>query len=109
MDLHSLTSNCLAGTISSAFFFLLYTRVYEALLILFFLPILDYLSVSDIYPPLLLDSVSSYSQSSSAFNLLCYIDFLTVDPCIFVAYSYSSAFHIEHYLTMFLFEAGCCE
>ena len=104
MDLHSLTSNCLAGTISSSFFFLLH----EALLVLF-PPILDYLSVSDIYPSLLLDSVSSYSQSSSAFNLLCYIDFLTVDPCIFVAYSYSSAFHIEHYLPMFLFEAGCCE
>ena len=54
----------------------------------FLLPILEYLSVSDIYPSLLLDSVSSYSQSSSAFNLLCFVDFLTVDPCIFVAYSY---------------------
>ena len=108
MYLHSLTSNCLAGTISSSFFFLLY--IHEALLILFFLPIFYYLSVSDIYPSLLLDSENSYSQSSSAFNSLCYnIYFLTVDPCIFVSYSYSSAFHIEHYLPMFLFEAGCCE
>ena len=107
IDLHSLTSNCLAGTIN---FHLPFSSYYIKLYSSFFLLlILDYLSVSDIHPSLLLDSVSSYSQSSSTFNLLCYIDFLTVEPYIFVAYSYSSVFHIEHYLTMFLFEAGCYE
>ena len=71
MALHWLTSNCLAATISSSLFFLL---LYEALLILF--PICGlficfrHLSLW-LSPSLLLDSVSSYSKSSSAFNSLC--------------------------------------
>ena len=55
-------------------------------------------------------AVSSYSQSSSAFNSLCYIYFLTVDPspvhlcCIFLFFSFP-----HRALFKFLFEAGCCE
>ncbi len=123
MPLHSLTSNCLAVTISSSYFFLLY----EALHILF--PLLTYVSVSYIYlseslslslslslrvslspslslavclpPPslsLLLDSVSSYSKSSSAFNSLCLSIRFTVYPCIFFGLFFSFSLRAWNYV-----------
>ena len=109
MALHSLTSNCLAATLSSSFFL---PNIYEALLILFF-PFLAYLSVSDIYLshslPLCCLTLYVPTQSLPVHLTHCvYLDFLTDDPCIFVAYSYSLAFPIEH-VTMFLFEACCRE
>ena len=74
-----------------------------------FFPFVAYLSVSDIYlsdsPPLCCVTLYVPTQSLPVHLTHCvYLDFLTDDPCIFVAYSYSSAFPIEH-VTMFLFEA----
>ena len=65
-----LTSNCLARTISSSFFL---PTVHEALLVLFFPFLAIYFIHLSLWlsPYQLLDSVSSYSQSSSAFNSLC--------------------------------------
>ena len=85
MALHSLTSNCLAATISTSFFL---PNIYEALLILF--PIFGlficfrHISLS-FSPSLLLDCKFLLKRLP-----------VTVDPCIFVASSYSSAFPIEH-------------
>ena len=71
MALHSLTSNYLAATISSSFFF---PAIYDALLIFFshfgLFICFRHLSLR-LSPSPLLDYVSSYSKYSSAFNSLC--------------------------------------
>ncbi len=98
MALNSLTSNCLAATISSSFF--LPNIFYEALLIFFphFWPIyLFQTSISLILSPSVAWLCMFLLKSLPVHLTDCvYLDFLTVDPCIFVAYSYSSAFPIEH-------------
>ena len=91
-------------------FFLIYMKLYSSCFPIFgpFICFRHlYLRLS---PSLFLNSVSSYFLKSLPVHLThcLYIDVLAVDPCIFVAYYYSSAFPIEH-VTMFLFEVWCLE
>ena len=124
MPLHSLTSNCLAVTISSSYFFLLYEALYilfsiiDVCICFIHLSLRVSLSLSEslspslslseslsrcLSPPppslsLLLDSVSSYSKSSSAFNSLCLSIRFTVYPCIFFGLFFSFSLRAWNYV-----------